>query len=40
MALLHFSRAEYDARLRATRLLITDAGLDGLVLFRQESMYT
>ena len=39
MPVLHFSQAEYDRRLRAVLHSMGDAGLDGLVLFRQESMY-
>ncbi len=36
---LHFERTEYDARLRRTTARLAEAGLDGLLVFRQESMY-
>jgi Xaa-Pro dipeptidase len=36
---LHFDRSEYDARLTAAHAAMADAGLDGLLMFRQESMY-
>ena len=36
---LHFSRAEFDRRLAAARASLVHQGLDGLVLFRQDSMY-
>ncbi|GAB4182293.1 MAG: Xaa-Pro peptidase family protein [Thalassobaculales bacterium] len=36
---LHFSREEFAARQVATRRAMVEAGLDGLLMFRQESMY-
>src|ERR671918_633481 len=36
---LHFHREEYERRQRATRAKMDEWGLDGLVLFKQESMY-
>ncbi len=36
---LHFSREEFAARQAATRRAMVEAGLDGLLMFRQESMY-
>ncbi len=36
---LHFERAEYERRLRAARRAMIASGLDGLLLFQQESMY-
>ena len=36
---LQFSREEYASRIAAARARMAEAGLDGLVLFRQESMY-
>ena len=36
---LHFTRAEYDRRIAATRAALTAQGLDGLLMFQQESMY-
>ena len=35
----HFTRAEYGRRLYAAREALAAAGLDGLLLFKQESMY-
>ena len=35
----HFTRAEYGRRLYAAREAVAAAGLDGLLLFEQESMY-
>ena len=39
MPRLHFSRAEFDRRLAAARAGLEREGLDGLVLFRQDSMF-
>ncbi len=39
MPLLHFSRHEFDRRLARARAAMEHDGLDGLVLFRQDSMY-
>lgn len=39
MTFLHFSRAEFSERQRALCGKLADEGLDGIVLFRQESMY-
>ncbi len=39
MPLLHFSRNEFDLRLAEARAAMEREGLDGLVLFRQDSMY-
>jgi Xaa-Pro dipeptidase len=36
---LHFSRDEFAARQRRAREAMAKAGLDGLLIFRQESMY-
>ena len=36
---LHFTRPEFDRRLAAARASLERDGLDGLVLFRQDSMY-
>jgi Xaa-Pro dipeptidase len=36
---LHFTREEFAARQRRAREEISKAGLDGLLIFRQESMY-
>ena len=36
---LHFSREEFAARQKRTREEMAKAGLDGLLIFRQESMY-
>ena len=36
---LHFERAEYDRRLSAARRALIARGLDGLLMFQQESMY-
>ena len=36
---LHFSRDEFDARRARVLARMAEAGLDGLLLFRQESMY-
>src|SRR3546814_4607238 len=36
---LHFDRAEFDARRRATLAAMAEAGLDGLLMFKQESMF-
>lgn len=35
----HFELAEYDRRIEATKKAMADRGLDGLILFRQESLY-
>ena len=37
--MLHFPRDEFDRRINRTRQAMADAELDGLVLFRQESMF-
>ena len=37
--MLHFPRDEFDLRINRTRQAMADAELDGLVLFRQESMF-
>ena len=39
MPRLHFSRSEFDRRLVAARASLDREALDGLVLFRQDSMY-
>ena len=39
MPRLHFSRSEFDLRLAAARASLDREALDGLVLFRQDSMY-
>ena len=39
MPRLHFSRCEFDRRLAAARASLERDGLDGLVLFRQDSMF-
>jgi len=36
---LHFTQREYDERLSRTLAAMAEAGLDGLLMFRQESMY-
>lgn len=36
---LHFDRAEFDARRRDTLAAMAEAGLDGLLMFKQESMF-
>jgi Xaa-Pro dipeptidase len=36
---LHFERAEYDRRIKATMAAMQKQGLDGLLMFQQESMY-
>ena len=36
---LHFSRPEFDRRLAAARASLEREGFDGIVLFRQDSMY-
>ncbi|HLB96998.1 MAG TPA: aminopeptidase P family N-terminal domain-containing protein, partial [Acetobacteraceae bacterium] len=36
---LHFERAEYDRRLTAAGRALIARGLDGLLMFQQESMY-
>lgn len=36
---LHFERAEYEARIAATLAAMKRQGLDGLLMFQQESMY-
>ena len=36
---LHFTREEFAARRRRTIDAMQQAGLDGLLMFRQESMY-
>jgi Xaa-Pro dipeptidase len=36
---LHFERSEYQARISATIEALGDNGLDGLLMFHQESMY-
>jgi len=36
---LHFTRREFQARLDRARAKMSEAGLDALLLFRQESMY-
>lgn len=38
-AMLQFERSEYEARVREAARRVQAAGLDGLVIFRQESMY-
>ena len=35
---LHFDRSEYQARIAATIETLGDNGLDGLLMFHQESM--
>ena len=39
MQFLHFERSEYETRIKATCVRMAELGLDGLILFRQESMY-
>ena len=39
MPMLHFTPEEFTARQQATRAALAAAGLDGLVMFRQESLY-
>lgn len=36
---LHFAKSEYEARIAATRKAMAAEGLDGLLMFQQESMY-
>lgn len=36
---LHIARDEYEQRQEALRTRLTEAGLDGILLFRQESLY-
>lgn len=36
---LHFDRSEYKARISKVRRTLTKEGLDGLLMFQQESMY-
>lgn len=36
---LHFARTEYDRRIKATIAAMDREGLDGLLMFQQESMY-
>ena len=36
---LHFNRAEYGRRIAATTAALAEQGLDGLLMFQQESMY-
>jgi Xaa-Pro dipeptidase len=36
---LHFTRAEYDRRIKAATKALSAQGLDGLLMFQQESMY-
>ena len=36
---LHFNRAEYDRRIKAATSAMAAQGLDGLLMFQQESMY-
>lgn len=36
---LHFERSEYDHRIKATIAAMQKQGLDGLLMFQQESMY-
>ena len=36
---LHFERPEFDARAAAVQRRIVEAGLDGLLIFKQESMF-
>jgi Xaa-Pro dipeptidase len=36
---LHFNQAEYDRRIEATTSALAAQGLDGLLMFQQESMY-
>jgi Xaa-Pro dipeptidase len=36
---LHFDRAEYGRRIAAVTAALADQGLDGLLMFQQESMY-
>ena len=39
MQMLHFTREEFADRIRAAGKRMDEEGLDGIVLFRQESMY-
>lgn len=39
MPVLHFPREEFEGRIRAARERMAEQGLDGLLLFRQDSMY-
>ena len=36
---LHFDRSEYKARIGKVRRALQNEGLDGLLMFQQESMY-
>ena len=36
---LHFERSEFQSRQRTVCKRMAEAGLDGLIMFRQESMY-
>ena len=36
---LHFARQEYDTRIQRALASMDESGLDGLLMFRQESMY-
>src|SRR5262245_22782742 len=36
---LHFQRSEFDARIASARAALARAGLDGILLFAQESLY-
>ena len=36
---IHFTKEEFDTRIRRTRERMAEQGLDGMLLFRQESMY-
>ena len=36
---LHFERAEFDGRVSAAQSLLAERKLDGLLIFRPESMY-
>jgi Xaa-Pro dipeptidase len=36
---LHFDRSEYKARIAKVRHALEAEGLDGLLMFQQESMY-
>ena len=36
---LHFERAEFDRRIKAVTAAMAKEGLDGLLMFQQESMY-
>ena len=39
MPTLHFTREEFDRRVRSACRSMAEQNLDGLVLFRQDSMY-